>query len=49
MNYKNLNLKPGEVALFNTSSNTYYKFHNIIEAVNVRSMQGEAQKMGGTL
>ena len=32
MNYKNLNLKQGEVALFNDSSNTYYKFHNIIEA-----------------
>lgn len=32
MNYKDFNLKPGEIALFNTSSNTYYKFQNVIEA-----------------
>lgn len=32
MNYKDLNLKLGEVALFNESTNTFYKFHNFIEA-----------------
>lgn len=32
MNYKDFNLKMGEVALFNESTNTFYKFHNLIEA-----------------
>lgn len=32
MNYKDFKLKKGEIALFNASSNTYYKFQNVIEA-----------------
>lgn len=32
MNYKDFNLKPGEVALFNETENKYYRFRSLIDA-----------------
>lgn len=46
MNYKNFNLRQGEVALFNASSNTYYKFHNLIEACKRAVNAGRSPENG---
>ena len=46
MNYKDLNLKMGEVALFNESTNTFYKFHNLIEACKRAVEAGRSPENG---
>ena len=46
MNYKDFNLKQGEVVLFNTSSNTYYKFRDLIEACKRAVNAGRSPENG---